>query len=516
MNGDSTELVKASEPDSIDAIVTDPPYELGFMGKSWDRSGVAFDPYTWWEMLRVLKPGGHMLVFGGSRTFHRIAVAIEDAGFEIRDVLTWLYGSGFPKSHDISKAIDKAAGAEREVVGSKLGQPGYSLAPERNNGNRGDVYEWANGKSDPARECEITAPATPEAEQWDGWGTALKPAYEPIILARKPFKTTVAKNVIAYGTGALNIDDCRIGVDGGHKLPDDVKGSDVGSVHALGGHLNSVQSPPVEGLGRWPANVLMDAEAAALLDEQSGERKSNNGKGVWATGKQGYEGGFGPSDSPAYGDTGGASRFFKTAIKTLKELREDAEDPGRWPANVVLDEESAALLDAQSGASKSVGGSRGAGGQNGRYGPINAQPEVKPGYGDTGGASRFFYCAKASRKERELGLEDFEPVTFVASNGGQAADSRDEDYEAAISIGLNKPKTVRNPHPTVKPVSLMRWLVRLITPPDGLVLDPFCGSGTTGIAATLEGFDFVGMDLTPEYCAIAERRIAAWLEKASE
>jgi DNA modification methylase len=294
LRGDCRELMRGLPADSVDAVVTDPPYELGFMGKSWDSAGVSFDAATWAEALRVLKPGGHLLAFGGSRTYHRIAVAIEDAGFEIRDTMMWLYGSGFPKSHNLK-------------------------------------------------------------DGWEGWGTALKPAHEPIVVARKPLIGTVVANVLGHGTGALNIGASRIGE-------------------------------------RWPANVLFDEEAATQLDAST-------------------------------------------------------------PAT----------------------------------------------------PSRFFYVAKTSTKERNAGLDGFV--------------EKRPDERTKTGMGTFDEKGIakqRNHHPTVKPITLMRYLIRLVTPPGGVVLDPFLGSGSTACAAVLEGFDYLGMEMMPEYANIAEARIAYWTEQTKE
>lgn len=335
--GDCVSVMAGMDEGSVDAIVTDPPYGLGFMGKEWD----ALPPGREWaeECLRVLKPGGHLLAFGGARTYHRLTVAVEDAGFEIRDCLSWLYGSGFPKSHNL----------------------------------KGD---------------------------WEGFGTALKPSWEPIIMARKPLEGTVAANVLGHGTGALNIDGCRVGA------PEDKRAAGTRSYKAgrLAGGLNGegvLQQAPHDGLGRWPANTVLDEDAAAILDAQSG---------------------------------------VQTSRASNRGLR-----------------------------------------YSGRHGGLTqGEAELKPGtdgmrgHSDTGGASRFFYIAKASRRERDAGLDD------------------------------------RNPHPTVKPISLMRWLVRMVTPPEGTVLDPFTGSGTTGCAAALEGFEFIGIEREAEYAAIAESRIEHW------
>lgn len=437
---------------SVDAVVCDPPYGLEFMGKQWDRldtrqpddetfhrsgagpydrakvrhsllasygsadarqrreaemseeskrryiaSGVTYGRdtssmqawhYAWArETFRVLKPGGHLIAFGGPRTFHRLACAVEDAGFEVRDCLSWLYGSGFPKSLDVSKALDKAAGAKREVVrqqtkarstGTASALPGMASATEY-------------------RTWDVTAPATPEAQQWNGWGTALKPAWEPIILARKPLAQSVARNVLTFGTGALNIEASRIGSEERFNPP-------TNSPNAYGG-FEMCDGEGTTVHGRWPANVVLDEDAAAILDEQSGDRPSTLAR----------QGRGGPNP--------GQVSFDKT--------------------------------------------------DNGMFAPSPPRGESWV-YGDEGGASRFFYTAKASASERQERVR-------------QAGE--------------------RNTHPTVKPLDLMRWLVRLVTPPGGRVLDPFAGSGTTLVAALNEGFDAVGIEREDEYVTIARARI---------
>lgn len=395
LNGDCLLVLPTLPAESVDAVVTDPPYELGFMGKRWDASGIAYNGSLWAEVLRVLKPGGHLLAFGGTRTYHRMACAIEDAGFEVRDSLHWIYGSGFPKSLDVSKAIDKAAGAEREVVGSKLGRAGYSLAKSKG----ALMFGGIGGSGDPARECAITAPATDAARQWDGWGTALKPAHEPVVVARKPLVGTVADNVQQHGTGALNIDGCRVGMADWGKRPPRTPNAILGG--GKGTNLTASEAP--EGMGRWPSNLLL-------------------------------------SHTPECGES-------------------CAEDC------------AVAEMDRQSGQSKTpTSVTRGAGGQHGAYSPIGAQQNV-PSYGDSGGASRFFpvfrYQAKASKSDRGTG----------------------------------------NTHPTVKPVALMEWLLTLVVPPGGTVLDPFTGSGTTGVAAVRKGIRFIGIEREAEYAAIARVRI---------
>lgn len=406
--GSNLDILPTLPDNSVDSIVTDPPYELGFMGKKWDNSGIAYSVELWKECLRVLKPGGHLLSFGGTRTWHRVAVAIEDAGFDVRDSIAWMYGSGFPKSLDVSKAIDKSAGAEPEVIG------------KRSDGNRGggikafddDAYEWK-------KEFDITAPSTSEAQKWQGWGTALKPAFEPIVVARKPLIGTVAANVLEHGTGALNIDGSRIGTE-------------------------RTQTRIAGGKG-FGSNFRDDG----WIPPQENETRNN--------------------------------------------------PQGRWPANVILDEYSAAELDEQSGNRPGMASQRHLSPRkSGMFGTVGAGSNVSDasqGYNDTGGASRFFYCAKASKRDRNEGLEGF-PLR-----------KSDERSEVAAGIWADMEAPKQNFHPTVKPTNLMRYLVKLVTPPGGTVLDPFTGSGSTGKAAILEGFDFIGIELTEEYLPIIDARL---------
>jgi site-specific DNA-methyltransferase (adenine-specific) len=411
--GNNLHILPTLEDNSVDSIVTDPPYELGFMGKKWDNTGIAYNVELWKECLRVLKPGGHLLSFGGSRTWHRIAVAIEDAGFEVRDSIAWLYGSGFPKSLDISKAIDKQAGAEREVIGTKIASPkGISGAESRTDSAAG-AY---GGKS---KEIDITAPSTPEAQQWEGWGTALKPAFEPVIVARKPLIGTVAENVLTYGTGGLNIDGSRVGKE---ILPEQKAGQ------AKIGTFERGEMITPERQGRWPANVILDEQTAELLDEQSGISKSPTG--IITQG------------APETGIYGNGAGLRKEATKFQ-------------------------------------------------------------GHGDSGGASRFFYVAKASKRDRNEGLEELEAVTAA-----QMVDREpDSDGMNSPRAGAGRTSGAKNFHPTVKPTDLMRYLIKLITPPNGIVLDPFTGSGSTGKAAILEGFRFIGIEMTADYVPIIEGRL---------
>ena len=414
MHGDCLEVLRTLPDNSVDAVVTDPPYGLSFMGKKWDYDVPATE--VWAECLRVLKPGGHLLAFAGTRTQHRMAVRIEDAGFEIRDMIAWVYGSGFPKSLDVSKAIDKAAGHEQQIVGMKSDVDGRKRWNELS-GGKSDGF---SGKLNVSR--TITAPATDAARQWQGWGTALKPALEPITMARKPLGSTVAECVLAHGTGAINVDGCRVGTDGG------TRGEFVSKVAGgvFSGNDGHIGGTPVGGVqqinaGRWPANLIHDGSAEVLA-------------------------GF-------------------PQVKT-----------GVCPAH--------------------------ASGTNVIYGAMTARSssEKAKNGGDTGSAARFFYCAKASKRDRDEGLEGFE----VKRTGGMQATA---DGSMLTGSGNERTTTRANIHPTVKPTDLMRYLCRLVTPPGGVVLYPFMGSGSTGKAAMLEGFQFIGIEREAEYLEIARARI---------
>ena len=382
--GDNREIVPMLPKASIDFVCTDPPYGLNFMGHEWDH-GVP-GPLFWENFLRVCKPGAMMLAFGGTRTFHRLICAIEDAGWEIRDCLMWLQGQGFPKAPDVGLMIDKAAGAKREVVGTKLGQPGYSLA---DNGRTNEVY---GDLHNPVAECAITAPTTELAKAWTGWANSLKPAWEPITLAMKPLDGTLARNAEKWGVAGLNINASRIGTDSTLRTHSPTSNSAGGWV--------SVNRPPVGGseCGRWPANLLLDEEAAAMLDEQTGTLKS----GMMQAGQQ----------------------------------RSDGKD----------------------------------GGYHHGFPPTATAAGT---YGDSGGASRFFYVAKANKKERN-------------------------------------PPGMKNDHPTIKPLKLMEYLLTLLsTPIGGVVLDPFAGSGSTLLAAKRLGRPCIGVELDEHNCEIAVARLKA-------
>lgn len=419
LQGDCFEVLQTLEADSVDACVTDPPYGLSFMGKHWDK-GVP-DADMWRQVYRVLKPGAHLLSFFGTRTYHRGVVAIEDAGFEIRDQIGWLYGSGFPKSLSVSKAIDKAAGAEREVVGSKRGVRGAD-----GTGHESAMPGKATGVKQVGIDIDITAPATEAAQQWDGWGTALKPAWEPVVVARKPLIGTVAQNVLEHGTGGINIDGCRVGT--------------------------TVET--------WPSSRSYMKDG-------------------------GYDFDPGEDGETVTQDTGTAP-------------------PGRWPANICHDGSDEVLAEfAKYGESKSTGGRIGKKDVSGvNVAPAGQYSAGDPGFGDTGTAARFFYTAKASKDDRNDGLHDWEHEQVINTDTPPGTKGSNSPRAGAGRLGAQK-----NHHPTVKPTSLMRYLVRLVTPKGGLVLDPFAGSGTTLIAAYREDCRGLGIELDPEYFKMANHRI---------
>lgn len=498
--GDCREKLTELPDATVDSVVTDPPYEIGFMGKHWDNSGIAYDVEMWREVLRVLKPGGHLLAFGGTRTYHRMACAIEDAGFEIRDQMQWLYGSGFPKSLDVSKAIDKAAGAERDVVGF------YQYPTDHPRPNK-DMQRWAqrldeaNARSTVkispgAGNKIVTAPATHGHRAWQGWGTALKPANEPICVARKPLsESTVAKNVLKHGTGAINIDGCRIA----HASSDDLAisqaknpGRDDEVTSGVYGANRPQQSVNVSG--RWPANVVISHPEGCRLVGMK-KVKPANGSGIASDKGGGFSRGiFGDGSSDGIGGTHLTSNGTETVESW--ECEEGC-------AVRILDEQSGTLKSGALDRSRITA-------PNKTYGapPKELTGTYQP---NIGGASRFFYCAKASRSERNTGCED---LPFTWTPGGEPTTNRSGKTNPmshpdglTTSTSGNTTPNRGNVHPTVKPVALMRYLCRLVTPPGGTVLDPFMGSGTTGIAAVSEGFSLIGIELDATYFAIAEKRI---------
>jgi len=399
--GPNLEVLPKYPDASFDAIVTDPPYGLAFMGRDWDKA--LPDPATWAELLRVAKPGAHLVAFGAPRLYHRLGVAIEDAGWELRDCLVWLFGTGFPKSLDVSKALDAAAGAERS---------------DRIVTDSGAMIQTSDPPQPARSVVSKGTPVTEDAARWSGWGTALKPAWEPILLARKPLAGTVAANVLEHGTGGINVDGTRIGTEGGTRD----EGYPGTGLFGIGGNATISDI----GAGRWPANVVLDEEAAARLDGEVGELASRGNIG-------------------------------------------------------------SSVATGPPGAAYAIGAER----------PSGAEYT----YGDAGGASRFFYTAKASRAEREAGLAGVAPrvINRETPPGTKGAQSP--------RAGAGRSGRRANAHPTVKPVALMQWLVRLVTPPGGKVLDPFGGSGSTGVACQAEGFDAVLVELDPAHAKTARGRL---------
>ena len=424
INGNMLEELDKLDENSIDSIVTDPPYELNFMGKGWDNAGISFNKETWEKCLRVLKPGGHLLAFGGSRTFHRIAVAIEDAGFEIRDTIMWIYGSGFPKSMNIGIELDKRNGVESDVVGFNKGGVSSRAFQSAETTTAGG-YEIKKAKN-----------------KWDGWGTQLKPSYEPVIVARKPLDGSILDNVEKYGVGGINIDECRIEHNEEVKTTNRQARQDgtVFDNNNSGFDSSKLTMASANPNGRFPNNVIL------TYDDTDKEEVIRTGQ----------EGGF------PY--TSGGTRVNTTAVRQS---------------------------DKNSG-----------------YGfDVNTRSE----YADSGSASRYFYCAKASKKDREEGLDYFPSKTmYVADNehGNLAA-----SYVKKSVEDMGDEQVRKNIHPTVKPTELMQYLVRLVTPKGGTVLDPFTGSGTTGKAVAYENnernanYKFIGIELSSEYAEIAKARI---------
>ncbi|VGQ12956.1 Modification methylase DpnIIB [Klebsiella variicola] len=412
-NGDCLDAMRSMPDASVDSIVTDPPYGISFMAKGWDKAVPPAE--IWAECLRVLKPGGYLLAFAGTRTQHRMATNIEDAGFEIRDLIAWVYGSGFPKSVSLSKSIDKKYGAEPVVIGEYDRRSLYDGANRTSEADTGESQ--CAGR---AGTVQITAPATPAAQKWEGWGSALKPALEPVTVARKPFTGTLTDNVLQFGTGGLNIDGCRISSE------------------------DALVRPSIQ---RDDNQVL--------------------GKGL----------GVGTQTEPG----------------------------GRWPANLAHDGSPEVLehFPAKAGAKANVSGNEPSKNCDGTV--FNVRDRI--GFHrqiDSGSAARFFYCPKASKADRDLGLR-----CSVVSASEMV--NRKEG-----SAGINNPRAgagrtsgAMNFHPTVKPIALMQWLARLVTPAGGIILDPFMGSGTTGIAAAREGFTFIGCELNTEYFDLARARISA-------
>lgn len=451
IHGDCLDKLKELEQNSIDALLTDPPAGISFMGKAWDHDKGGRKQWIDWmtsvmkECLRVMKPGAHGLVWALPRTSHWTATALEDAGFEVRDVITHLFGQGFPKSLNVSKAIDKAAGAEREVIGiNPSSRPNSKIK-----GNRG--FDSGLGDGDSAGIQHLTAPSTDAAKQWDGWGTALKPASEHWILVRKPLdEKTVASNVLKYGTGAINIDASRVQYqsdsDKASATPQG-KCTSQGLVGNNGKERNEFDRPELKG--RFPANLVLSHHPDCLHVYPNGES--------------------------------GLFCVDDCAVKMLDEQSGISKITIRPPTGKPV-------YTGSLNNSNTMNGS------------ITPDSTVR-GVSDSGGASRFFYCAKVSTSERNAGLEEFE------KKEAPLGDDRPSGQSMSRLDG-RPPRLAQNTHPTVKPQKLMRYLIKLITPPNGIILDPFMGSGSTGIAAKENGFQFIGIEKELEYFEIAKKRIS--------
>jgi site-specific DNA-methyltransferase (adenine-specific) len=500
VNFDNLYILKTYPDNYFDAVVTDPPYGLGkepnaaelmqdwiefgyhevkgtgFMGKEWD----AFvpQPVFWKEVFRVLKHGGHVLSFFGTRTYDWGVMSMRFAGFEVRDCIQWLYGSGFPKSHNIGKAIDKMDGNDREVIEGRQSASSLGNKKTMDGGIANKNYKFTKGNS-----------------EWEGWGTALKPANEPIVLARKPLEKglSVAENILKWGVGGINIDSSRIGF----KDDADYKESTQKNQHAdfgtkpmtnnnVYGDYSMVQPKNYEPTGRFPANIILthhpecECKGTKKVKSHNPDNKCNNV-------------GFNPSGDKLYGKGNGITNN-KGYAENGEETIEDWECHSDCPIRI-LDEQSGVSKSGKNAVRTSDGFNENAYGKG-----IGVKAGQNNGeYGDKGGASRFFYVAKASKSERNKGLDGFE--TKQTTGGGGTYNE-----EAGAKYGSIKAEG-KNFHPTVKPIKLMQYLVKMVTPPNGIVLDPFCGSGTTGIACKIEGFDFLGIEQDAEYFKIAKARI---------
>ena len=408
IQGDNRDTLKTLADNSIDAIVTDPPYGIDFLGKSWDANTGALETYQ--ECLRVLKPGGHILAFSAARTYHHLAVTLEQAGFEIRDQIMWIYSSGFPKSQDIGKSIERS---EQKIKNKSLMIPATNSNSVSIN-TKCSKCDKPHGTITLTKKCEhsdcpVLAKLKPADNEWSGWGTQLKPAHEPIALARKPIKQSIAKNCQTWGTGALNIDATRVPYE---------NQKDIDT------YLNNKRGPMERGNDEDGKNIRM-----------------------------------------FNGETG-----FK-AVKREVTVEQDLPELGRFPSNVIGE-----ILQAD--------------------------------------YQKYFYCPKVSRRERHVGF-DFDTMPTIGNNNGNPMGQLAGDKNSALKDVEKNTSDKGNNHPTVKPIELMKYLIKLITPPGGTVLDPFNGSGSTGCAAVELGFEYIGCELDPAYVDISLKRIAAWTAKDS-
>jgi site-specific DNA-methyltransferase (adenine-specific) len=447
INGNSAEILKTYPDNSFDCVVTDPPYGISFLGKDWDHNTGDREVYE--QCLRVLKPGGHLLAFSAARTYHHLAMTVETVGFEIRDQIMWIYGSGFPKSQDVGRQIDKS-----QNKGKFIGTGATQMS--------GGPKEFPDGAL-PRSEKMIHEPETDEAKQWSGWGTQLKPAHEPIVMARKPVIGSIRENVLEHGTGAINIDATRV-------IPSNDE-------------LEAFQ-------GNW------DRKASGMAE---------------------------------YSKLDGSVQSGQQIQSSLKDIN-DYKPTGRFPANVIHDgsDEVVSLFpstDTKNNPPKKYSNKTGF--REGYVNGVAPDKEIEHTiYNDGGSAARFFYCPKVSRSERHIGFDPNSQGVIIDSevfgktpvcldcgktrNGSTKHDGCDPE-----NIGFQERRTERssevgNNHPTVKPIELMKYLIKLVTPPNGHILDPFNGSGSTGCAAVELGYDYTGIELDPNYVEIATKRISHW------
>ena len=453
IQGNNVDILKTISDNTFDSIVTDPPYGIAFLGKDWDNNTGALE--TWQECFRVLKPGGHLLAFSAARTYHHLATNIEMAGFEIRDQLMWLYGSGFPKAQDIGKAIDKREGKKDETYLGTTGNETIAFTEDNKGGSsrrcsKCGKHPYLQSNCETPDDCGLIYEAQSDlGQQWLGWKTSLKPAHEPVVMARKTFSGSTVDNVLEHGVGALNIDASRIPYNNEQPVTTHSKKAYKGQ--SMAGEFGALEthSAPGQEQGRFPSNVIMDEEAGAMLDAQAPKTGNGHRAKTKVTG---------------YGNFGGGSSSYEGAGEKLDGLS---------------------------------------------------------------GASKFFYCPKVSREERHTGFEQMPEPVFGDVKGcyddGKRFAAKHQELQAnkrprgeAFGDGnvlKDATETSGNNHPTVKPVELMKYLVRLVTPKNGKVLDPFNGSGSTGLACEELGCDYTGIELDPDYVEISNKRISAWKQK---
>jgi DNA modification methylase len=525
INGNSAEILKTYPDNSFDCVVTDPPYGISFLGKAWDHNTGDREVYE--QCLRVLKPGGHLLAFSAARTYHHLAMTVETVGFEIRDQIMWIYGSGFPKSQDVGRQIQKSLGVKETVSN-----------PNHRTKDGDSLYESGHQKTEIKGDVVCTDTL---AQQWSGWGTQLKPAHEPIVMARKPVIGSIRENVLEYGTGAINIDATRVTYGDNENISTAPRKAGIGIKKFSKGDEYGVETTNDElkadgfitqasELGRFPANVIHDGsdEVVSLFPHStSGARKSTHKLKGLDTGEQravfgddAISGKYNVQPfTDAQADEGSAARFFYSP-----------KPDGRFPANVIMDDEAGKILDEQApkvgnlfSGKRTKSSTTGSG-----HSLVKEKHEGEDNgvFDGLGGASRFFYCPKVSRKERHIGFDPNSQGVIIDSevfgktpvcldcgktrNGSTKHDGCDPE-----NIGFQERRTERssdvgNNHPTVKPIELMKYLIKLVTPPNGHILDPFNGSGSTGCAAVELGFDYTGIELDPNYVEIATKRISHW------